>query len=423
VSRSSSPLIGTEARWLLQGGYISDLQRHYTELQRLWGERQSALRSPRYTMREFSVLEQRIETHVEELQAAGIELLPVLEEGLTSEDPAASFAAAYALLRLENETATLAVIQAFSGARGQQMLGLSQALALARMEQILPSLPFLFFSSAAPTVAAAADILACHGALPPPGVTIETLLEDQDPNVRETGWRVVANAGLTLDPKLYEMVIHDESPAVRRAGLWAAAWTAVPATLLIARQLAETPKTENLYALELLAILGKPEDVQRIAAIANRKDLGPRRWKLVGSFGHPGLMELLLPELANPDPEVAAAAGAAFSKMTGQNIESKDRTTPSWKDGGQRDELQAEFVEGVSLPDPTLSRARWDKMKARLAGATRLCKGFDVSRGAPPDVLSKLDMESRWEYFLRSRFNRVWSGSPADLERFPQSRS
>src|SRR5215217_7609569 len=131
-------------------------------------------------------------------------------------------------------------------------------------------------------------------------------------------------------------------------------------------------------------------------------------------------MELRLSELANPDPEVAAAAGAAFSKMTGQNIGPKDRTTPPSKDGGQRDELEAKFLEGVSLPDPTLARARWDKMKARLAGATRVCKGFDVSRGAPPDVLSKLDMESRWEYFLRSRFNRVWSGSPADLERFPQ---
>ena len=403
--------------------YIPDLQRHYTELQRLWGERQSALRSPRYTMREFSALEQRIETHVEELLAAGIELLPVLEEGLTSEDATASFAAAYVLLRLENETATLAVIQAFSGARGQQMLGLRQALALARMEQILPSMPFLFFSSAAPTVAAAADILACHGALPPPGVTIETLLEDQDPNVRETGWRVVANAGLTLDPKLYETATHDDSPAVRRAGLWAAAWTAVPATLLIARQLAETPTPENLYALELLAVLGTPEDVQRVIAIAKVKDLGPARLKLVGGFGHPVLMELLLAELTNPDPEVATAAGAAFSKITGQDIDSKDRTTLPPKNGKEPDEFEAEFLGEVTLPDPTLARTQWEKVKPRFSRATRVCRGFDLSRGASADIVAKLDMESRWEFFLRSRFTRAWSGSPADLERFPQPRS
>jgi len=374
-------------------------------------------------MREFSALEQRIETHVEGLLAAGIDVLPVLEEGLTSEDPAASFAAAYALLRLENESATLAVIQAFSGAKGQQMLGLRQALALARMEQILPSLPFLFFSSAAPTVAAAADILACHGALPPPGVTIETLLEDQDPTVRETGWRVVANAGLNLDPKLYEMVIHDESPAVRRAGLWAAAWTAVPGALLISRQLAETPTPENLYALELLALLGGAEDLQRMIGIANAKELGPARFKLLGSFGHPLLVDSLLPELANPDPEVAAAAGAAFSKLTGQDIDSKDRTPQPPKDGKEPYEFEAEVLDEVTHPDPELARTRWENLKHRFARATRVCRGFDVSRGAPPDVMAELDMESRWELFLRSRFTRAWTGSPADLERFPQAQA
>ena len=98
---------------------------------------------------------------------AGVDLIQIVAQGLTSDDPSTSFAAAYALLRLENETATLAVIQAFSGAQGKQMHGLRQALSLARMEQILPSLPFLFFSSATPTVAAAADVLACHGALHP----------------------------------------------------------------------------------------------------------------------------------------------------------------------------------------------------------------------------------------------------------------
>src|SRR5215208_3380875 len=248
--------------------YIPELiEHHYDELQFLWSQRQSALRSPRYTMRELSALERRIEGHVQGLLVAGVDLIKIVEEGLASDDPATSFAAAYALLRLENETATLAVIQAFSGAQGKQMEGLRQALSLARMEQILPSLPFLFFSSATPTVAAAADILAYHGALPPPGLTIETLLQDKDPVVRETGWRVVANSGLGVDPKLYAGAVRDESPAVRRAGLWAAAWTGVPGALLLARQMAEAPTLDNLYGLELLAILGGGGDVQRVIRI------------------------------------------------------------------------------------------------------------------------------------------------------------
>jgi uncharacterized protein (TIGR02270 family) len=404
--------------------YIPELvEHHYEELQFLWGQREFALRSPLYTLPKFLDLEQRIEAHVQGLLVAGADLIQIVEQGLTSDDPSTSFAAAYALLRLENETATLAVIQAFSGAHGKQMLGLRQALSLARMEQILPSLPFLFFSSAAPTVAAAADVLAWHGALPPPGLTIDTLLQDEDPSVRETAWGVVANSGLALDPKLYAAAVRDEKPEVRRAGLWAAAWTAVPGALLMARQLAETPTPENLYGLELLAVLGTPEDVQRMIAIAKVKDLGPARLKLVGSFGHPVLMELLLAELANPDPEVATAAGAAFSKITGQDIDSKDRTTLPPKDGKEPDEFEAEFLDEVTLPDPTLARTQWEKVKPRLSRATRLCRGFDLSRGAFADIMAKLDMESRWECFLRSRFTRAWSGSPADLERFPQAGS
>jgi uncharacterized protein (TIGR02270 family) len=402
--------------------YIPELiEHHYEELQFLWGQRQSALRSPRYTMREFSALEQRIEAHVQGLLVAGVDLLHIVEPGLASDDAKTSFAAAYALLRLENETATLAVIQAFSGAHGKQMYGLRQALSLARMEQLLPSLPFLFFSSASPTVAAAADVLAWHGALPPPGLTIDTLLQDEDPTVRETAWRVVANSGLTVDPKLYAAAVRDESPAVKRAGLTAAAWTAVPGALLLARQLADTPTADNMYALQLLAILGGPEDLQRMTAIAKTAELGPSRYHLLGSYGHPALVEWLLAELANPDPEVAVAAGAAFSKITGQDIDSKDRVPLRPKDGKEPDEFEAEFLEEVLLPHPAAARSHWEKARPQLARATRVCRGLDVSRGSTPEGLAKLDMESRWELFLRSRFHRAWTGSPADLERFPQS--
>jgi uncharacterized protein (TIGR02270 family) len=402
--------------------YIPELiVQHYEELQFLWGQRESALRSPRYTMREFSALEQRIEAHIEGMLVAGVDLIQFVEEGLTSDDPATTFAAAYSLLRLENETATLAVIQAFSAAPGKQMYGLRQALSHAQLEQILPAVPFLFFSSTSTTVAAAADVLACHGALPPPGLTIEHLLQDEDSAVRQTGWQVVANSGLSVDPRLYAAAVRDEEPAVRRAGLQAAAWNAVPDVLVLARQLAEEPRPDNLYALELLAILGGPEDLQRMTSIAKTKELGPGRFKVLGCFGHPALVELLLAELTNPDPQIAAAAGAAFTKVTGQDIDSKDRAKVPPQDGEKPDDFEAEFLEGVPVPSPELARTHWEKAKPRLAKATRVCKGFDLSRGATPGALAKLDMESRWEFFLRSKFTGAWSGSPVSLERFPQA--
>jgi uncharacterized protein (TIGR02270 family) len=402
--------------------YIPELiERHYEELQFLWGQRETALRSPRYTMREFSALERRIEAHVRGLLVAGVDLIHIVEEGLSSEDPATAFAAAYALLRMENETATLAVVQAFSGAHGKQLYGLRQALAHAKLEQILPSLPFLFFSSAAPTVAAAADVLAWHDALPPPGTTIEHLLQDEDPAVRQMGWLVVANSGVSVDPKTYAAAMRDEDPTVRRAGLEAAAWNAVPGVLVIARQLADKPTAENLYVFELLATLGGVEDLQRMTSLAKLEELGPARLRLLGVYGHPGLVEVLIDELANADPEIAAAAGAAFRKITGHDIDSKDRTQVAPRDGEKPDDFDAEFLEEVTLPDPALARAHWDKVKPGFAKASRVCRGLDISRGAAPGVLAKFDMESRWESCLRSKFTKVSSGTPATFERFPQA--
>ena len=52
--------------------------------------------------------------------------------------------------------------------------------------------------------------------------------------------------------------------------------------------------------------------------------------------------------------------------------------------------------------------------------STRACRGFDLSQCATPEILDQLDMESRWEGYLRAKFEGAWQGTPMDLERFPQ---
>jgi hypothetical protein len=123
---------------------------------------------------------------------------------------------------------------------------------------------------------------------------------------------------------------------------------------------------------------------------------------------------------ADPDPATACAAGAAFTKMTGQDIDSKNRTKLPPEDGHEPDEFEVEFLEEVRLPDPEIARAHWEKVKPRLARATRICRGYDMGQGLSPEALASFDMESRWEHFVRSKFLGRWSGSAASLERFPQ---
>jgi len=75
----------------------------------------------------------------------------------------------------------------------------------------------------------------------------------------------------------------------------------------------------------------------------------------------------------------------------------------------------------VTLPDPELARRLWERVQP-WARAGRLCRGLDVSTPLTREAFAALDMESRWEVCMRARFSGAWSGSPLQLERFPQGR-
>jgi uncharacterized protein (TIGR02270 family) len=402
---------------------VDILEELLRELAFLWGQRESALRDPDYTIRELGYLEQRISDHLDGILDVGGVALPVLEETLAGDDPRAVFAAAYALLHMRNETATRRVRDSFEHAEGEVLGALRDALAQAPLNPGVAPYRELFHGGPAPVGAAAGTVLAFHSALEPTIPQIHRLLQHEDPSVRITGWRLVSYLGVSLEAKVYAAAMRDEDPGVRRAALYAGAWSGQPGVLLVCRKLAAEPTLENLDALELLAILGTPEDARSIAALATNAALGPQRFRLLGTYGHPALMDLVLTALVEPDPAIAAAAGGAFTKMTGQNIDSDKKAKLPPENGGEPDEFEAEFSEEVTLPDPEIAHRHWKLVKPVFQQACRLRRGFDVGGALTPEVFGALDMESRWEILLRARFQGKWSGSPLRLEAFPQGRS
>jgi uncharacterized protein (TIGR02270 family) len=403
--------------------FIPDiLEEHLEELAFLWEQRQSAVRDPDYTIREFAHLEERIAAHLQGVLAVGEVALPLLEDTLAGEDPALVFAAAYALLHAKNETATARVRDSFGHAQGDVLAALRDALAHAPLNPGVAPFRELFHGGPASIGAAAGTILAFHAVLEPTIPQIERLLQHEDPVVRQCGWRLVGYLGVPLEARTYAAAMRDEDPGVRRAALHAGAWSGQPGVLAVCRKLAAQPTLEILDALELLAVLGGPEDAQLMATLATTAALGPARFDLVGTYGHPGLMDLVLTTLAEPDPAIAAAAGGAFTKMTGQNIDSEKKAKLPPENGGEPDEFEAEFQEEVTLPDAEVAQRHWKLVKPVFQQAGRLRRGFDVGAALTPEVFGALDMESRWEILLRARFQGKWSGSPLRLEAFPQAR-
>jgi uncharacterized protein (TIGR02270 family) len=396
------------------------LEEHFEMLAFLWGQRQSRLRSPAYTVAALGDLEERIEAHVQGLLVGEEEVIPLVEQGLSGDDPLVVFAAAYPLLRSGREEATRRVLDAFARAHSGPIEGFCQALCHGPITPIIPHLLQEVTSAPPPIGAAAAEALAFHGASALGAVPLDRFLEHAEPGVRQGGWRAVSWLGISQDAATYRVALSDEDPGVRREAMLAAAWTRQPWLLEHCRALGCRPSPDSWDALRLLAILGQPQDLPTVLAIGQADWLGPRRLPVLGAYGHPAVVEALLTQVDSPEPRTATAAGAAFTKLTGCDIDSDRRVQLPPEDGSEPDEFQKEFLDEVRLPDPERARAHWQNVKGSTYRGTRWCRGFDLSRGAPGDILAQLDLESRWETCLRGKWEGTWPGSPVELEVFPQ---
>jgi hypothetical protein len=223
-------------------------------------------------------------------------------------------------------------------------------------------------------------------------------------------------------PRPYGRALADEDSGVRREALLAAAWAREPWVLDYCSKLARRPSSENWDAILLLAILGQPSHLQQMLALGKLSELGPKRFRALGAYGHPGVVTVLLEAIESKDPLTAVNAGAAFMKITGAYVISDVVAAVQIEDGPGASDPSEDVPDEVILPSAKVAHEHWAQAKAKLSKGTRWCRGFDVSKDVTDEVLAQLDLESRWEACLRGRFQGTWRGSLIDLERFPQKR-
>lgn len=397
--------------------FIADIVvEHLEEIEFLWCQRQAALRSARVTDRELSELDERLEAHVQGALVAGDGLSSVTAEGLASDDAATAFASAYALLRLGAPDALKRVVNAFEGAEGDGLDGLSEALCHAGPANALAALRSK--DDNPPALAAAIELVtAFRQPQERESKTLDRLLQHSEPAVRRTAWRAASYRQVPRSAGLYEGGLKEADPKVRGEALQAAAWGKHAGLLAFLRSVPPTP--EQYDALALLAVLGKPEDLKLLMAAARAASLGPRRLSLLGMFGHPEGMDVLLREMRNPDPATAAAAGAAFMKITGKSVETDQRAPVPPADGDQADEFATEFPDEANVPDANAAQAQWEQVKGNYAAPGRYAAGKPADGVAPAALPVELSMESRWEACLRARYEGQWQGGLVDVLAFP----
>jgi pSer/pThr/pTyr-binding forkhead associated (FHA) protein len=189
-------------------------------------------------------------------------------------------------------------------------------------------------------------------------------------------------------PPEYQMAMMDDDPLVRRSALVAAAWRAQAWVIEYCRVLAARPTAENWETLQLLAILGQPDDLPRVLAIGRCAELSQQRFAIFGAFGHPQVMGEILAGVDSDDTELAQVAAAAFTKLTGLEV----RSERGW------------------------ATQQWQKLQSTAPQCLRWCHGVDANRELTPEVLKRFDLESRWEAALRGRYRKTWQAARLDDE-------
>jgi uncharacterized protein (TIGR02270 family) len=401
--------------------YIPDLvEEHFDELQFLWSQRRSALRSATARARDLLDLEERIEGHAAGLLVMGDHLIEFTDSALSGEEELPVFAAAFALLRLGTPFAVSRVADALESAEQKRLAGLREALSNAPSGSLLPRLSALFQGGAPPRAAAALEVLCFNAAVNPAPEQLDRLLHADDAATRASGWRSVAYSGASVPSDWYQRALRDDDIDVQQTAFDAALWNASAEYLPHCRAAAAAPSPAAVWALTRFACVAPPEEYQTLGNVVAQQAAGPQRFRLLGAFGHPYFVERLILDMENVDPAAAVGAANAFEKMTGRNVESSRRVKLPADGKPPVDEFEAEFQDEAFLPDPDLARKAWQELAPTLARSPRICRGMDVSQPLSREQFALLDMESRWEYCLRMRLFSGWQGTPLVLERYPQ---
>jgi len=377
------------------------LQVHLDDLAFIAGQRRAALTSQRHTLREFGELSERLEAHVQgALIAPADALLDRLQSQLSAPDRDEAFAAACVLLRTTSVAAENAVIVEFSRARGAALAGLRDALSLAPAGRCMAELHSAFGQAKPATAAAATVALANQRQLDRAAPRLATLLEDGDPAVCELAWRAALMADAAKPSaapvRPFQSGTSNAAIGVRDAAWAAMAWSGQPTTLPWLRSRAEAG---DAVALQWLAILGTADDALQVQKAALALEDVNARCMLLARFGHPSALNALVRWMSSEDIVLSAAAGAAFTRITGQDIRAERR---SWPVAEGADEFDRDMAPDLWMPDVKKALSLMQRHAERWIAGTRWCQGLRLDGEVSRELLLQLDLQARWDAAARA---------------------
>jgi uncharacterized protein (TIGR02270 family) len=397
---------------------LSIVEEHFEETVFLLGQWSRAKVSSQFTLGEVKAFEERIDAHASALQAYRPEGLDYVSTRLKSEDPFEVQVALWWLLRQKVQGGDELALKLFqSGSVPSLKRAAVEAIALASGSALAARVLEVNGGEDAETLLLQMRLAADQNADVLTRFPLSKSLRLPDPALRLRAWQCANRCARATTAEQTLAGALDADPMVRQLALLTAAWAGQGWVLEHCRRAAAKPTTDHWAELELLSVLADEKDAAQILGLAAKPELGPKRFQLLGTLGQAAGVPVLVQAMSSSNPEVAAGAGAAFTRITGRTLRIINKVALPPKDGSVPDDFEKEFLEEVGVPDAKEAEAHWEAHQSKYQPGQRYSQGLLVP--AAPPFSPELDVVSIREACLRAAFAGKAGLQVVDFERFP----
>jgi uncharacterized protein (TIGR02270 family) len=362
------------------------VEQHAEETAFLWTQRDRAVLSRNYKLKDLARLDERVEAHLDGLRIAGNAGWNICKQTVEAEETGAIFALA-GLAFESSDPQKIKEVLALGCAKPSLERQLISALGWLQFERAKPILSDLVNDRDSNVRRIGIAGFAVHRK--DPGPALIEAIGDPDHRLRARAIEAVAELGRR------DLAGYIKPPATESDEdcCFAAAWS-------LARfgwgGEALRPFVENggIYARRALEMAMRSMPLEDAKAwrskLTRRSDL---RFAVIGAgaIGDPALVEDLIVLMRNP--KLAQLAGEAFALITGADfrLENLEGHPPAALTEHPSDDAESEDVsldpdENLIWPDPDRIEAWWKAGAAKFQSAHRYLKGREITAGFLPTV-------------------------------------
>jgi uncharacterized protein (TIGR02270 family) len=359
------------------------VSQHAEEAAFLWLLRSDAVRQPHYSLEDLTRLDCRVEAHLDGLRVAGDAGWKTVQEGLAIGEPGEIFAAGV-LAFATGEQAHIQAVLDVAGATRERCCAIIAALGWLPLERVAPWIVRMLGDQSPALRRIGLAAMAIHRRDPGPAVT--KALVDDDLPLRARGLRAVGELGRPELLPFVERHLTAEDYEVRFSAAWSAAvLSSEPEPLSALARIAQSDGRHRDDALEIVARraeLGAARNWLRM--LARDVETLQLAVRAAGFIGDPAEIPWLIEQMRSP--ELARAAGEAFSTITGVDIayEKLEGERPEGFESGPTEDpndldVEPDPQENLPWPSHILIQNWWQANRHELQPGNRYLMGKPIT--------------------------------------------